>query len=99
MSKYGWKELPNGMVYIANQEESIKTKNITEKIDFESNGYFHVSSGGLVFFNVSSVYKVFVLPFRCLRNNGYMSMINSLFNDTKIKRLLEVMMIVSCEFY
>ncbi|XP_014681487.1 PREDICTED: eukaryotic translation initiation factor 3 subunit K-like [Priapulus caudatus] len=34
MTKYGWKEGGNH-VYIANQEENIKTKNITEKIEFE----------------------------------------------------------------
>ena len=34
--KYGWREMGNGIVYIANQEDNIKTKNITEKISFES---------------------------------------------------------------
>jgi len=34
--KNEWKELPNGLVFITNQEENIKTKNITEKIDFDS---------------------------------------------------------------
>lgn len=36
MKKYGWREEDNGMIFIANQDENIKTKNITEKIDFES---------------------------------------------------------------
>ena len=36
MNKYGWKEQDNGMIFIANQDENIKTKNITEKIDFEN---------------------------------------------------------------
>ncbi|KAG8180725.1 hypothetical protein JTE90_004684 [Oedothorax gibbosus] len=36
MAKYGWKECGQNFVYIGNQEESIKTKNITEKIDFDS---------------------------------------------------------------
>lgn len=36
MHKYGWKQLPNGLIFIANQEENVKTKNITEKIDFDS---------------------------------------------------------------
>lgn len=36
MSKYGWKDVGNGLIFIGNQEENIKTKNITEKIDFES---------------------------------------------------------------
>ncbi|KAE8746022.1 hypothetical protein FOCC_FOCC007280 [Frankliniella occidentalis] len=35
IKKYGWKE-DGQMVFIANQDENIKTKNITEKIDFES---------------------------------------------------------------
>lgn len=36
ISRYGWKDLGNGSIFIANQEEIVKTKNITEKIDFES---------------------------------------------------------------
>ncbi|MCL4133040.1 UNVERIFIED_CONTAM: hypothetical protein GTU68_061390, partial [Idotea baltica] len=36
MTKYGWKENEEGYVLIGNQEETVKTKNITEKIDFES---------------------------------------------------------------
>ncbi|KAL1139785.1 hypothetical protein AAG570_006762 [Ranatra chinensis] len=36
VQKYGWKEEANDMIFIANQDENIKTKNITEKIDFES---------------------------------------------------------------
>lgn len=32
----GWQDLGNGSVFVANQEEIVKTKNITEKIDFES---------------------------------------------------------------
>jgi translation initiation factor 3 subunit K len=36
VKKYGWKEEDSGMIFIANQDENIKTKNITEKIDFES---------------------------------------------------------------
>jgi len=35
MAKYGWKE-EHDTVYIANQEDLIKTKNITEKITFET---------------------------------------------------------------
>lgn len=38
MSKYGWTEPEPGKVFICNQEESIKPKNIVEKIDFDS-GY------------------------------------------------------------
>lgn len=36
INKYGWKDLNNGDVSVANQEENIKTKNITEKIVFDS---------------------------------------------------------------
>jgi translation initiation factor 3 subunit K len=36
IKKYGWREEVTGMVFIANQDENIKTKNITEKIDFEN---------------------------------------------------------------
>jgi hypothetical protein len=35
IKKYGWKEVENNMVFIANQDDNIKTKNITEKINFE----------------------------------------------------------------
>jgi len=35
MAKNGWKE-EHGTVYIANQEDNIKTKNITEKITFDT---------------------------------------------------------------
>jgi translation initiation factor 3 subunit K len=36
IAKNGWKEEPNNMVYISNQEEHVKTKNITEKITFDT---------------------------------------------------------------
>uniref|UniRef100_A0A6B2FGE4 Eukaryotic translation initiation factor 3 subunit K n=1 Tax=Bothriechis nubestris TaxID=1766655 RepID=A0A6B2FGE4_9SAUR len=36
MSKYGWVETEPGTVFICNQEENIKPKNIVEKIDFDS---------------------------------------------------------------
>ncbi|XP_071396126.1 eukaryotic translation initiation factor 3 subunit K isoform X3 [Centroberyx affinis] len=36
MSKYGWTENEDGQIFIYNQEESVKPKNIVEKIDFES---------------------------------------------------------------
>lgn len=35
VNKYGWKD-NNGMIFIANQDEIIKTKNINEKIEFEN---------------------------------------------------------------
>lgn len=37
IKKYGWKE-EGHLVFIANQDENIKTKNINEKIDFDSVG-------------------------------------------------------------
>ncbi|KAG8320881.1 eukaryotic translation initiation factor 3 subunit K [Homalodisca vitripennis] len=36
VQKYGWKEEPNNIIFIANQDENVKTKNITEKIDFDN---------------------------------------------------------------
>ncbi|XP_051900144.1 eukaryotic translation initiation factor 3 subunit K [Pristis pectinata] len=36
MSKYGWTESEPDKIFICNQEESIKPKNIVEKIDFDS---------------------------------------------------------------
>ncbi|BES94274.1 unnamed protein product [Nesidiocoris tenuis] len=36
VQRYGWKEIENDMIFISNQDENIKTKNITEKIDFDS---------------------------------------------------------------
>jgi len=35
-ARYGWKEQANGELFIANQDDQIKTKNITEKITFDS---------------------------------------------------------------
>lgn len=35
MVKNGWKEMPKGLVFITNQEEIIKTKNITETLSIE----------------------------------------------------------------
>ncbi|XP_012881651.1 PREDICTED: eukaryotic translation initiation factor 3 subunit K [Dipodomys ordii] len=36
MSKYGWSADDSGQIFICSQEESIKPKNIVEKIDFDS---------------------------------------------------------------
>ena len=36
VKKYGWKLEGKNVIFIANQDENIKTKNITEKIDFEN---------------------------------------------------------------
>lgn len=36
VKKYGWKEENKTIIFVANQDENIKTKNITEKIDFEN---------------------------------------------------------------
>ncbi|KAL3266863.1 hypothetical protein HHI36_011015 [Cryptolaemus montrouzieri] len=37
VKKYGWKDQGN-LIFISNQDENIKTKNINEKIDFENVG-------------------------------------------------------------
>lgn len=42
VKKYGWKE-QNNLIYIENQEERIKTKHITEKIDLESLGHMLIN--------------------------------------------------------
>ena len=36
ISKYGWTLEEDEMVFVVSQEENIKTKNITEKITFDS---------------------------------------------------------------
>lgn len=35
VKKYGWREIENNMIFISNQDENIKTKNISEEISFE----------------------------------------------------------------
>ena len=42
INKYGWKEQANGDVFVSNQEENIKTKNITEKITFDSESALNI---------------------------------------------------------
>ncbi|KAF2356501.1 Eukaryotic translation initiation factor 3 subunit K [Trinorchestia longiramus] len=36
ISRNNWSEVDGGYIFIANQEETVKTKNITEKIEFDS---------------------------------------------------------------
>lgn len=36
ITKNNWSEIEGGYVFIGNQEETVKTKNITEKIEFDS---------------------------------------------------------------
>ncbi|CAG7838286.1 unnamed protein product [Allacma fusca] len=36
IAKNSWKEEPNGMIFIQSQEDLVKTKNITEKITFDT---------------------------------------------------------------
>ncbi|ENN82173.1 hypothetical protein YQE_01452, partial [Dendroctonus ponderosae] len=43
IKKYGWKSDSDNLVFISNQDENIKTKNISEKIDFESVGHIMAS--------------------------------------------------------
>lgn len=40
MNKYSWTENDEGQIFIFNQEESVKPKNIVEKIDFESKSFY-----------------------------------------------------------
>jgi len=40
MSQYGWKDETDGYVCVANQEDNIKTKNITEKITFDGQSVY-----------------------------------------------------------
>ena len=47
VNKYGWSVSQDDTVYIANQEDNIKTKNITEKITFESKLVFRLYWGFL----------------------------------------------------
>ncbi|KAK7575790.1 hypothetical protein V9T40_012076 [Parthenolecanium corni] len=35
VKKYGWKEIENNLIFVSNQDENIKTKNITEEISFD----------------------------------------------------------------
>lgn len=42
MKKYGWKD-QGELVYISSQDANIKTKNITEKIEFDSLGQIMAS--------------------------------------------------------
>ncbi|CAG9766456.1 unnamed protein product [Ceutorhynchus assimilis] len=43
VKKYGWKMEGENLVFIGNQDENIKTKNISEKIDFDSVGHIMAS--------------------------------------------------------
>jgi hypothetical protein len=47
MSKYGWSADESGQIFICSQEESIKPKNIVEKIDFDSEWWRKVSGCGV----------------------------------------------------
>nr|XP_060507005.1 eukaryotic translation initiation factor 3 subunit K [Panthera onca] len=46
MSKYGWSADESGQIFICSQEESIKPKNIVEKIDFDSEWCLQASGCG-----------------------------------------------------
>lgn len=54
MSKYGWSADEAGQVFICSQEESIKPKNIVEKIDFDSEWPGRRRWGGMVSSSESS---------------------------------------------
>uniref|UniRef100_A0A2K5R416 Eukaryotic translation initiation factor 3 subunit K n=1 Tax=Cebus imitator TaxID=2715852 RepID=A0A2K5R416_CEBIM len=51
MSKYRWSANESGQIFICGQEESIKPKNIVEKIDFDSVSSIMASSQYLQVFN------------------------------------------------
>jgi len=36
ITKCGWKDQGNGRVFITSQDDLVKTKNITEKVEFEN---------------------------------------------------------------
>ena len=36
ITKNNWQEMPDNYVFVANQDDTVKTKNITEKIEFDS---------------------------------------------------------------
>ncbi|MRA94211.1 hypothetical protein GH868_30255, partial [Bacillus thuringiensis] len=36
MRRYGWKRFAGGEIFVANQDDNVKTKNIKENINFDS---------------------------------------------------------------
>ena len=44
MRRHGWKRFAGGEIFIANQEENVKTKNIKENINFDSALLFYIFS-------------------------------------------------------
>jgi len=48
-----WKKLEDNFVFVANHEESIKTKNIVEKIKFE--GMFQIYNFNYFFTNIWTI--------------------------------------------
>lgn len=36
MQKNSWRDEPDGFIYIQNQEDNVKTRNINETIEFEN---------------------------------------------------------------
>lgn len=62
ISKYGWTEHLDGYVFITNQDENIKTKNITEKISFDSKLYFFCYTGRFENLNDSKLIITFFIP-------------------------------------
>lgn len=57
MNKYSWTENDEGQIFIYNQEESVKPKNIVEKIDFESESKCPQSHVGLDMISLFSIYQ------------------------------------------
>lgn len=68
MNKYSWTENDEGQIFIYNQEESVKPKNIVEKIDFESESQCPQSWVRLdiaVLSLLEKVFKVFKKMIKC----------------------------------
>lgn len=55
ISKYGWKDHGTGEIFISNQEDNIKTKNITEKITFDST--YNTKLSDLPFVSIVGSYR------------------------------------------
>lgn len=70
MNKYGWTENEDGQIFIFSQEESVKPKNIVEKIDFESQCLIETH---LMYFQLWwKHHRLFPLR-RCVQHHGYIS--------------------------
>jgi len=61
VAKNNWKDQGDGYVYVSSQEDSIKTKNITEKITFEGlNNNIIKLSWRFIIFKWKGVYLYYI---------------------------------------